>query len=472
MVQVDDSISYDPDMGHNGEAAEDWGASVQEAVAAFGRQVHESSRQLVSAAERFAGESSRTLDEASRKAEAAAENAAAALAEVRALTADLQAAIAAAVEQVQQDMTTHLQQSTEDAVRQIESLVANARTLAASAENAAQEARQAASDASAEKGLTAGVAEATAEAVRAAAGEIVSLRAALSNTERLAQEARQLASEAREVGDKRDTASAVAEAAAVARSAAEEVASLRAAVSGAERAAEEAKQVALEATALAQHAAAAPPAEPALSIGAQEVLERLEADYSLLTKLVQELHARIASLSSHTAPVYQFVPPSEREPLTALEAPAEAEVAQEDMQDGLEVQPEDEEAAPAGWEQTPTPAASSWDIARFASEAGPAGGAEAVANDDSQTIAGRVLVSISPVPDFDRLLSLDGALGRMSGVGNVTLADYAKEEVTFRVEVDPPISVEDFRSRLSDSAGSKIEVIASRSDGLALRLAS
>jgi hypothetical protein len=83
-----------------------------------------------------------------------------------------------------------------------------------------------------------------------------------------------------------------------------------------------------------------------------------------------------------------------------------------------------------------------------------------------------VQLRISPVPDFDRLLSLDGALGRMTGIGNVTLADYAREEVTFRVEVDPPTSVEDFRSRLSVSAGASIEVVASGNDGLALRLAS
>ncbi len=48
---------------------------------------------------------------------------------------------------------------------------------------------------------------------------------------------------------------------------------------------------------------------------------------------------------------------------------------------------------------------------------------------------GRVQVRIAPVPDFDRLLNLDGALGRVSGVDSVTLADYAQEEVTFRVEV-------------------------------------
>ena len=59
----------------------------------------------------------------------------------------------------------------------------------------------------------------------------------------------------------------------------------------------------------------------------------------------------------------------------------------------------------------------------------------------------------------------------LSDERSVTLADYAREEVTFRVEVDPATSVEDFRSRLSVSAGAGIEVVASGGDGLALRLA-
>ena len=88
----------------------------------------------------------------------------------------------------------------------------------------------------------------------------------------------------------------------------------------------------------------------------------------------------------------------------------------------------------------------------------------------SPTIAGLVLVSISPVPDFDRLLNLDGALGRMTGIENVTLADYAKEEVTFRVEIEPPTSLEDFRERLSQSADAQVEVVSSGEGTVALGL--
>jgi hypothetical protein len=79
-------------------------------------------------------------------------------------------------------------------------------------------------------------------------------------------------------------------------------------------------------------------------------------------------------------------------------------------------------------------------------------------------------VSISPVPDFDRLLGLDGALGRMSGVRNVTLADYAKEEVTFRIEVDDAITADDFARGLAESAGLEVEVVSASEEKLALRL--
>jgi hypothetical protein len=75
------------------------------------------------------------------------------------------------------------------------------------------------------------------------------------------------------------------------------------------------------------------------------------------------------------------------------------------------------------------------------------------------------------VPDFDRLLSLDGALGRMSGVRNVTLADYAREEVTFRVEVEEAMTAEGFGEGLAESAGLRVEVLSTADDRLALRLA-
>jgi hypothetical protein len=87
-------------------------------------------------------------------------------------------------------------------------------------------------------------------------------------------------------------------------------------------------------------------------------------------------------------------------------------------------------------------------------------------------ISGRVLVSISPVPDFDRLLSLDGALGRMEDVRNVTLADYAREEVTFRIEIDNPISPESFASRLAETGNQRVEVTSASEGSIALTLIS
>ena len=88
------------------------------------------------------------------------------------------------------------------------------------------------------------------------------------------------------------------------------------------------------------------------------------------------------------------------------------------------------------------------------------------------TVAGRVLVTIAPVPDFDRLLNLDGAMGRMHGIANVSLADYAKEEVTFRLEVESPMTADDFARSLSESAGSSASVATAEEGKLALRLAS
>jgi hypothetical protein len=85
-------------------------------------------------------------------------------------------------------------------------------------------------------------------------------------------------------------------------------------------------------------------------------------------------------------------------------------------------------------------------------------------------LAGRIILSVSPVPDFDRLLSLDGALGRLSFVNNVTLADYAKEEVTFRVELGMSISVEDFTSELAQMCGQSMDVAAVTPGQLQLRL--
>ena len=87
-------------------------------------------------------------------------------------------------------------------------------------------------------------------------------------------------------------------------------------------------------------------------------------------------------------------------------------------------------------------------------------------------LEGRILVHIAPVPDFDRLLNLDGALGRLESVRNVTLADYTKEEVTFRVELTDSVSADEFRERLATAAGYGLALIAVEPDAIQLRLIS
>jgi hypothetical protein len=86
------------------------------------------------------------------------------------------------------------------------------------------------------------------------------------------------------------------------------------------------------------------------------------------------------------------------------------------------------------------------------------------------TLSGRVILNVSPVPDFDRLLSLDGALGRLACIRNVTLADYAKEEVTFRVEMADATSVEEFANGLAQAGGQRFEVAGVSPGQLDLRV--
>jgi len=252
--------------------------------------------------------------------------------------------------------------------------------------------------------------------------------------------------------------------------------------------------------------------------GAQQLLERLEADYQLLAKLVQELHSRIATLSGQPArlerPTFTIVgtnpqqsdseskvmtpepaPATSPENLGALtgaslatpfaeempaprvqEAPPASPVSEPPPRQSWYQQPawleQELEAAPS----TPPPPSSlsTWPEEYRAgtySEAAATVFAEAKPPIEASPILGRILVSIAPVPDFDRLLSLDGALGRMAGVRNVTLADYAKEEVAFRVEVENGMTAQGFGEGLAESSGLRVELVSVSENGLALRLA-
>ena len=106
---------------------------------------------------------------------------------------------------------------------------------------------------------------------------------------------------------------------------------------------------------------------------------------------------------------------------------------------------------------------------QYVSQASPAGEATGEAG-NHEAVSGRVVLVIAPVPDFDRLLSIDGALGRMTDVRNVSLVDYAREQVTFRIEVDRPTSAEDFARDLSEASSMDIGVVSSTPGNLSLRL--
>jgi len=218
---------------------------------------------------------------------------------------------------------------------------------------------------------------------------------------------------------------------------------------------------------------AAVPAEPALGGGAQQVLERLEADYQLLTRLVQELHGRIGTLAMPPAtPATPATPeaPAMVEPpapAVATEPVASVEVPVASMEPPVAPEPEMAPlpvvAAQESWQEPATaeePVMAAAPVEEPKAEPVPAG----------EALMGRIMVKVAPVPDFDRLLSLDGAFGRMSGVRNVTLADYAQEEVTFRIELETELTVSQLAQRLSDGAGRGVEVVSSSNENVSLRL--
>ncbi len=174
-----------------------------------------------------------------------------------------------------------------------------------------------------------------------------------------------------------------------------------------------------------------------------------------------------------------------RTPAASTAAPAHdyalagAEVAQEG-------EPEDEASRPSTWhwQAAKVPAAMPAPEAPIDDQTAADGGAthpaDSVDSPPSEEpeseqapleLWGRVVLNVSPVPDFDRLLSLDGALGRLSFVRNVTLADYAKEAVTFRVELNESIAVDDFTKELAQVGGQALEVVSVAPGELNLKIA-
>ena len=484
-----------------------WSGIVRNAATDFSRMVTDSSQQLTAAAEKLASDSmsifgdlatdlAQKTEQATSKSNEMAAVATQAAAETSRVADSIQTRIDQAVEKAREETKStlgepvrqaeqalqasekariDLQQNLDEAVRRIEASANAGREAAAKAERAAEESHRAAVEASAR-------ADRAQQALEEQQGS--------GKWERLRDD---LQGRITQLSVKVDESASVS----------------REATARSETIANEARQTATEAAAQVQRdqAAVGPTVDPV----AQEVLERLEADYSLLTKLVQELHSRIATLSGQ-APALAvgtpMAPASETESLPELgiaaAAPSDTPLDSDEQETTLEthrswypggdhiaspptesaaehavdeaaehvaeepVEPAMEHVAEEPVEPAMEPVAE--EPVEPAMEPVAEEPVEPAMEPWSPTIAGLVLVSISPVPDFDRLLNLDGALGRMTGIENVTLADYAKEEVTFRVEIEPPTSLEDFRERLSQSADAQVEVVSSGEGTVALGL--
>lgn len=174
------------------------------------------------------------------------------------------------------------------------------------------------------------------------------------------------------------------------------------------------------------------------SLPSVTILDRLEADYHLLNQLVQDLHARLAGLAgSHP---HEEAASVQADDATGASVPGEGERV-------------GDEAVVAAPSDTTVSAA-------------PPTGDEPAA----PRLEGRIQLTIAPVPDFDRLLNLDAALGRVNGVRSVTLADFAREEVVFRVEFEATVPLADLLEQLGAAAHQRFEVVAFEPGGVSLRL--
>jgi hypothetical protein len=212
------------------------------------------------------------------------------------------------------------------------------------------------------------------------------------------------------------------------------------------------------------------------SDAARQVLDRLESDYGMLIKLVQQLSERISALTGSPAQAAPPPPPAEL-PRPSEPPPANVVTPSAWASDSSFEGPMFRPAAPAEEAAPPPPVPGPWSpFARRAADATPAAQApvpepavEVPAPTLVQTPAdglleGRLILEVAPVPDFDRLLSLDGALGRLAVVRSVTLADYSKDKVTFRVELAGPVSEDDLIGLLSGTSSQSF-VKTGRSEG-------
>ena len=240
---------------------------------------------------------------------------------------------------------------------------------------------------------------------------------AASRAQAASAEARQAANEARQAADRAE----------------QNAGSANAALTTAREAAETSRQAA----SLAEAGVTS-----SLGSNAHDLLERLEADYQLLTTLVQELHSRVSGMGAVSA-----LTPSP----TQAAAWSQATVAPES--EALE-------------QLHPVASGGSWN----SQHAAPAEPEVVIPSGPPRMLSGRIQLSIKPVQDFDRLLNLDGALSRLAAVQTVALADYAQEEVTFRVELTTPVDAADFARNLGNAAGNRLEVTQADGDALSLHI--
>lgn len=247
------------------------------------------------------------------------------------------------------------------------------------------------------------------------------------------------------------------------------------AVTLARQAADEARSAADEAGLQAMEAKTAATQQQA-DAGTEKLLDRLEAEYRLLSQLVQNLQEKISSASLVPGPeevsdtTYQGAGAAWKE--QGGPAAPEATIPEESgwSEPGAMPAPD----APPGWSSPEaTSERASWSASSESVD--PPGSVEEIAPEvlSSQELpAGRLILTASPVPDFEKLLSLDGALGRLPLVRNVTLADYAREEVTFRVEIIAATTAGDFTRELGSATGDILAIKAASPGQLHLRISS
>jgi uncharacterized phage infection (PIP) family protein YhgE len=298
------------------------------------------------------------------------------------------------------------------------------------------------------------------------------------NSQEIVKAAQEASEEVRRAAERvAESASSVDAAVALAQRAAEEakqaaeridqgIGAVTAAVAGAQQAAEEAKR-----------AAEQPQADVSLQDDTRSLIARLEEDYQLLTSLVQELSIRLGSLTQVAAEQSgdASVPTSQEEELAPFALQTQPEPPSPWLNEAPGPSPQEEPGVSA-WAAAEAEDATFAPNAQLSPEAEevasePPAEAHAEAAEPAETeVGGLIEVTISPVPDFDRLLTLDGALGKLQGVSAVALINYAQDEVTFRVQLEGPRPVSRFADDLSEASGIRVRVSAAADTSLRLHL--